>query len=336
MQDLRIVYMGTPEFATAPLRELLRNGFNVVAVVSAPDKPAGRGMKMRKSAVAQYAEENNLPLLQPLNLKSRDFIDQLRSFDANLQIVVAFRMLPAVIWQMPELGTFNLHASLLPQYRGAAPINRAIMNGESETGVTTFFLTDTIDTGKIILSETVPIHFEDDAGILHDRLMVKGAALVVKTAQAIADSNFVLRDQESILSEVKELKTAPKIFKADCVIDWSRESMEIYNQIRGLSPFPGAFTFFKRPDGNVIQVKVFSSHIEGGNPNIPGELITDGKTYLKVSAGSGFIHIDELQVEGKKRMLVTEFLRGNHINSSWQTCAPIEIQQDKTSISEQN
>jgi methionyl-tRNA formyltransferase len=334
MRKLRIVYMGTPEFAVAPLEELLRHGFDVVAIISAPDKPAGRGMKVRKSAVAQFAINNNLTLLQPGNLKSESFISELQSFHANLQVVVAFRKLPAIIWQMPEYGTFNLHASLLPQYRGAAPINRAIMNGEEESGVTTFFLTDTIDAGNIIFQEVVPIHPEDNAGDLHDRLMINGASLVVKTAQAIAESSFALKAQENILSEAKELKTAPKIFKGDCQIDWRRSSQEIYNQIRGLSPFPGAFTYFLKPDGQTLLVKLFSSHREEGNPELHGELITDGKTYLKIATGSGFIHPDELQAEGRKRMHFTEFVRGIHINNSWQTCTPIEIRQDKTSISD--
>jgi methionyl-tRNA formyltransferase len=334
MRKLRIVYMGTPEFAVAPLEELLRHGFDVVAVISAPDKPAGRGMNLRKSAVAQFAIDKNLTLLQPENLKSESFISELQSFRANLQVVVAFRKLPAIIWQMPEYGTFNLHASLLPQYRGAAPINRAIMNGEEETGVTTFFLTDTIDAGKIIFQEIVPIHPEYNAGDLHDRLMEIGAKLVVKTAQAIAESSFLLTAQENILSEAKELKTAPKIFKEDCLIDWRRSSQEIYNQIRGLSPFPGAFTHFLKPDGQTILVKLFSSHREEGKPEHHGELVTDGKTYLKIATGNGFIHPDELQAEGRKRMHLAEFIRGIHINSSWQTCTPREICQGKTSKSD--
>jgi methionyl-tRNA formyltransferase len=326
--------MGTPEFAVAPLKELLRHGFNVVAVISAPDKPAGRGMNLRKSAVAQFSIENDLPLLQPSNLKSEEFIERLQAFQANLQIVVAFRMLPAIIWQMPELGTFNLHASLLPQYRGAAPINRAIMNGETVTGVTTFFLTDTIDTGKIIFSEAVPIHFEDNAGNLHNRLMIKGASLVVKTAQAIADSSFVLTAQENVLIEANELKTASKLFKQDCLINWTRNSLDIYNQIRGLSPFPGAFTYFLVPDGKTILVKVFSSLCEDGNPPQPGEIFTDGKTFLKIAARIGYIQIIELQAEGKKRMTVSEFIRGTHINNRWQTCSTIEILNNKTSVSD--
>jgi methionyl-tRNA formyltransferase len=334
MQHLRIVYMGTPEFAVAPLKELHKGGYNIVAVISTPDKPAGRGMKMRKSVVAQYAIDNNIPLLQPLNLKSDEFIAQLKSYNANLQIVVAFRMLPAIVWQMPEYGTFNLHASLLPQYRGAAPINRAIMNGESESGVTTFFLTETIDTGKIIFQEKVPVRFEDNAGDLHDRLMKIGASMVVKTAQYIADSSFVLRPQEFFLNEANELKTAPKLFKADCQIDWTKNSLEIYNQIRGLSPFPGAFTYFKKPEGEVIQIKIYSSHIEDGSSMHPSELVTDGKTYLKIATSNGFIQIDELQAEGKKRMSLSEFIRGNPINNGWQTCSTIGILQGKTSKSD--
>jgi methionyl-tRNA formyltransferase len=333
MPDLRIIYMGTPEFAVAPLQELLRKGFNVVAVISAPDKPAGRGRSLQQCAVARFAIDHKLPLLQPANLKDSDFINQLQSFEANLQVVVAFRKLPAVVWQLPEYGTFNLHASLLPHYRGAAPINRVIMNGEKETGLTTFFLTDTIDTGNILFREVVPILPDENAGNLHDRMMEIGARLVVKTAQGVAEANLSPVPQEKFFDGASELKTAPKIFKEDCLIHWAGNFRDIHNQIRGLSPYPGAFTHFRKPDGKTLIVKVFSSHIEEGKPSLPGEIATDGRSYLKIAAGGGFVYLDELQAEGRKRMRLDEFIRGIQINSSWQTGIPIEICDDKTSKS---
>lgn len=325
MQKLRIIYMGTPEFAIAPLDALLGHGLEIVAVVSSPDKPAGRGMKMQQSALAHFALDKELPLLQPSDLKAVEFIDQLRSFHANLYIVVAFRKLPQVVWQMPKYGTFNLHASLLPQYRGAAPINRVIMNGETETGITTFFLADAIDAGKIIFQESVPVLFEDTAGDLHDRLMVKGAALVVRTAQAIADSDYTLMAQDKIKGAKEVLQVAPKIFKEDCLINWEQPTLNIYNHIRGLSPFPGAFTFLKSPGGQIMKLKIFVSHIEIGIPPIAGKLHTDGKLFLKIATPDGFIVADELQLEGKKRMRTSEFMRGFHLDSQWKICTALEF-----------
>ena len=326
MRKLRIIYMGTPEFAIAPLAALLDYGFDVVAVVSSPDKPAGRGMKLQQSAVARYALDKGLPLLQPADLRAESFIAQLNSFRANLFVIVAFRKLPGVVWQIPEYGTFNLHASLLPQYRGAAPINRAVMNGETETGITTFFLADAIDTGKVIFQETVPIGFEDNAGDLHDRLMIKGAALVVRTVQAIADLDFTSTAQEEISVAAETLRIAPKIFKDDCLINWEQPALEIYNKIRGLSPFPGAFTYLRAPGGRILQLKIFASHLETGRPAFAGNLISDGKSFLKISANDGFIVADELQLEGKKRMLITDFMRGFQWDSLWRICTKQEIQ----------
>ena len=332
MRKLRIIYMGTPEFAIAPLDALLNHGFDILAVVSSPDKPAGRGMKMQQPVLARYALDKGLPLLQPSDLKAEAFIDQLRSFQANLFVVVAFRKLPLVVWQIPEYGTFNLHASLLPQYRGAAPINRAIMNGETETGITTFFLAEAIDTGNIIFQETIPILFEDTAGDLHDRLMIKGAAMVVRTVQAIADSDFTLVAQDKIIGEAEALKIAPKIFKGDCLINWEQPALNIYNQIRGLSPFPGAFTYLKSPGGRNRQLKIFISHIEDANPEFVGNLLTDGKSYLKIAAKDGLIVADELQLEGKKRMHTSEFIHGFQLDTQWRICTTQEFQSSDSQI----
>ena len=326
MRKLRIVYMGTPEFAIAPLDALLKHGFDIAAVVSAPDKPAGRGMKMQQPALAHFAQSKAIPLLQPSDMKDEAFLGHLRSFNANLFIVVAFRKLPGVVWQLPEFGTFNLHASLLPQYRGAAPINRAIMNGETQTGITTFFIADAIDTGKIILQEAVPILFEDTTGDLHDRLMNEGAALVVRTAQAVAASDFTLLAQDEIMVPAEALKIAPKIFKEDCLINWEQPVMNIYNQIRGLSPFPGAFTYLRSPAGRVLQLKLFAAHIEEGHPACAGNLLSDGKSFLKITAKDGFIVADELQLEGKKRLRMSEFMRGFQLDSQWRICTASELQ----------
>jgi len=326
MRKLRIVYMGTPEFAIAPLDALLENGFDVAAVVTSPDKPKGRGMKMQQSAIARFALAKGLPLLKPPDLKEESFIEHLHSFHANLYIVVAFRKLPKVVWQLPEYGTFNLHASMLPQNRGAAPINRAIMNGETETGITTFFLADAIDTGKIIFQEAVPVLPEDNAGDLHDRLMIRGAALVVRTAQAISDSDFTATAQEEITGAAEVLKTAPKIFKDDCLINWAQPSSQINNQIRGLSPFPGAFTYLRSPGGLTRQLKIFVSQPGAGYPAFPGEILSDGKLILKIATIDGFIEIKELQMEGKKRMLTSEFLRGFQLDSEWKIASIQEIQ----------
>jgi len=294
--------MGTPDFAVASLDALVQANFNVVAVITAPDKPAGRGQKINESAVKRYAVEKGIPVLQPEKLKSPEFLEELKSYEADLQVVVAFRMLPEVVWNMPSKGTINLHGSLLPQYRGAAPINHAIINGEKESGVTTFFLTHTIDTGDIILSDKTPIADDETAGELHDKLMVIGANLLVKTVTAIAEGNFTEQPQPQ--SDV--LKHAPKIFKDDCKINWNNPSQLIYNLIRGLSPYPTAFTLL-----NDKTLKIFKAELENKEPGIAaGGFLSDGKTYLKFATKDGFIKLLDIQYEGKKRMLIEDFLRG--------------------------
>ena len=294
--------MGTPDFAVASLDALVQASFNVVAVITAPDKPAGRGQKINESAVKRYAVEKGIPVLQPEKLKNPEFLEELKSYEADLQVVVAFRMLPEVVWNMPSKGTINLHGSLLPQYRGAAPINHAIINGEKESGVTTFFLTHTIDTGDIILSDKTPIADDETAGELHDKLMVIGANLLVKTVTAIAEGNFTEQPQPQ--SDV--LKHAPKIFKDDCKINWNNPSQLIYNLIRGLSPYPTAFTLL-----NDKTLKIFKAELENKEPGIAaGGFLSDGKTYLKFATKDGFIKLLDIQYEGKKRMLIEDFLRG--------------------------
>ena len=294
--------MGTPDFAVASLDALVQANFNVVAVVTAPDKPAGRGQKLNESAVKKYAVEKGIPVLQPEKLKNPEFIAELKSSQADLQVVVAFRMLPEVVWNMPPKGTINLHGSLLPQYRGAAPINHAIINGEKESGVTTFFLTHEIDTGNIILSDSTAIADDETAGDLHDKLMYIGANLLVKTLKAIEAGEV----NEQPQPQSGELKHAPKIFKDDCKIDWNNGAQTIYNLIRGLSPYPTAFTFL-----NDKTLKVFKAEIEDKEPGIvAGGFLTDGKTYLKFAAKDGFIKLLDIQYEGKKRMLIEDFLRG--------------------------
>jgi methionyl-tRNA formyltransferase len=300
----KIVFMGTPEFAVPTLQALLENDLNVVAVVTAPDKPAGRGLRLSESAVKQLATQKNIPVLQPDRLKDPVFLEILKSFQADLQVVVAFRMLPELIWAMPSLGTINLHGSLLPQYRGAAPINRAIMNGESKTGVTTFKLQQQIDTGNILLMEEIPIGLHETAGELHDRMKEIGAALVLKTIRGIFGGTLHGSPQE--VSDPLALKSAPKIFTADCEINWQDQISKIYNQIRGLSPYPGAFTYLKDKS-----LKIFRSHPEENRQQkTPGEMETDGKNWMRFSASDGYIYAEEIQLEGKKKMTITEFLKG--------------------------
>lgn len=299
---MKIVFMGTPDFAVASLDALVQASFDVVAVVTAPDKPAGRGQKLNESAVKKYAVEKGIPVLQPEKLKNPEFLEQLRSYKADLQVVVAFRMLPEVVWNMPPKGTINLHGSLLPQYRGAAPINHAIINGEKESGVTTFFLTHEIDTGNIILSDRTPITDKENAGDLHDKLMHIGANLLVKTLKAIEAGEV----NEQPQPQSGDLKHAPKIFKDDCKVDWNNKAETVYNLIRGLSPYPTAFTFL-----NDKTLKIFKAEIEDKEPGIAaGGFLTDGKTYLKFAAKDGFIKLLDIQYEGKKRMLIEDFLRG--------------------------
>lgn len=304
MDDFRIIYMGTPEFAVPSLETLIRNNCNVVAVVTAPDKPKGRGQRIATSPVKDFAIAHNIPVLQPTNLKSEDFIEVLRSYKAHLQIVVAFRMLPEVVWNMPVLGTFNLHASLLPQYRGAAPINWAIINGEKETGLTTFLLKHEIDTGNIIFQEKEPVYDDDTAGTLYERLMHKGAALVLKTVRAIESGNFPQLKQHT----TGDIKIAPKIFKQDCEINWDQPTKDVYNFIRGLSPYPAAWTTLKDQTCKIYSV----AHTDKiANFLYPGEHKTDNKTFLHIRTADGMLAIKELQMQGKKRMSTEEFLRGN-------------------------
>lgn len=300
---MKIVFMGTPEFAVASLDALSAAGFEIVGVVTAADKPAGRGQKLQESAVKKYAVEKGFKVLQPLKLKDPDFVQELKSLHADLQVVVAFRMLPEIVWDMPAKGTINLHASLLPQYRGAAPINHAIINGETESGATTFFLKHEIDTGDVIFSEKVAIAPDDTAGDLHDHLMVAGAGLLVKTVTAIAEGNY--KEQPQPVSG--ELKHAPKIFKEFCSIDWNQPVKTVYNLIRGLSPYPTAFSVL-----NGKTIKIFKAGYEETAPVVPaGEYLTDGKTYLHFATPDGYIQLLDVQYEGKKRMSVEEFLRGN-------------------------
>jgi len=301
-KELRIVFLGTPDFAADSLKKLVENGIKIVAVITAPDRPKGRGKKLATSAVKDYALEAGLPVLQPTNLKSPDFITELKSYKADLQIVVAFRMLPEMVWDMPRLGTFNLHASLLPQYQGAAPINWAIMNGEKETGVTTFFLKHEIDTGEIIFQERETILESDNVGSLYERLMNKGADLVLKTTQAIAEENY---PQEPQIME-GELKSAPKIFKEDCNINWKQSKQQIRNFIRGLSPYPAAWTTF---EGKVLKIfEVIESSDELNDPI--GTIKVIGKEKIKVKVEDGTLDILDLQIEGKRRMSTEDFLRG--------------------------
>lgn len=301
--------MGTPEFAVPPLRRLVEEGYNVVAVVTAPDKPAGRGQHLRQSAVKEYAVQAGLPVLQPVKLKDEEFTSQFRELKPDLGIVIAFRMLPEIIWSTPLLGTFNLHASLLPQYRGAAPINRAVMNGETQTGLTTFLLNAEIDKGAILARRTVPIGPEETAGELHDRLMEFGPELVVETIGLIASGEAKPLPQEEI--DEGELKPAPKIFREDCRIDWTQPGKRIMDHIRGLSPYPGAWSAMTLASGEKLQVKIFSAYFKAtATPTTPGTISTDEKEYIEATCTDGRIRLGDIQAEGKKRMSVTEFLRG--------------------------
>lgn len=321
MEKIRIAYFGTPEFAASQLEAILKAGYEVAVVVTMPDKPAGRGRKIQYSEVKKTAMEHGLPLLQPEKLKDPTFLEQLASYQANLFIVVAFRMLPAVVWQMPELGTFNLHASLLPQYRGAAPINFAIINGETETGLTTFFLNEEIDKGAVIMREKVSIRPDETAGELHDELMVLGNKVVVETIQKIENNDVQALPQET-LSENQPLKPAPKITKEFCNIDWSQDCQTVYNHIRGLSPYPAAHTQLVSESGEVIDLKVYNSEIEACAPDVAvGNVVTDNKKYLKIALSDGFIHLIQVQQAGKKAMPIADFLRGTPLNGSWKTAS---------------
>ena len=319
-EDLKIVFFGTPDFAVESLRRLVDGGYNVVAVVTMPDKPAGRGRQLQQSDVKRYAVEHDLPVLQPERLKDEAFINELRSFEAQLFIVIAFRMLPEAVWQMPPLGTFNLHASLLPRYRGAAPLNWAVMNGDSETGVTTFFLKHEIDTGDVIQQRSCPIGRHDNVGNVHDRLMVMGAEMVLETVDAIIAGTVKPIPQDQLLTDVQQATPAPKIFKDTCRIDWSRPAEALYNHIRGLSPYPAAWTTMVDDDSNDATIlKIYAT----GEPQpfdvnkkpAPGTIDADRKT-MRVACNDGWLQVTSLQQSGKKRMDTDAFLRGYTIKPS--------------------
>lgn len=310
-KEIRIVFMGTPDFAVESLKALFEGGYNVVGVITAPDKPAGRGKKMSVPAVKKYAVEKQLKVLQPEKLKNPEFLETLKSLRAHLQVVVAFRMLPEAVWNMPPLGTFNLHGSLLPSYRGAAPLNWAIINGEKKTGVTTFLLDQKIDTGKIIFKKEIEIGENETVGEVHDKLMKIGAKLVTETVDVLAKGNFEAIPQ-SELADGQEIKHAPKIFKEDCKIDWEKETETIRNLIRGLSPYPTAWTNLTHIDsGKIIPSKIFmATNATTSKAHKPGTIESDGKTYLKVACKNGWLQITDIQLAGKKRMKIEDFLRG--------------------------
>jgi len=321
-ESLRIVYMGTPEFAVEPIRAIIEAGYKVSAVVTVPDKPAGRGLKLQPSPVKVFAEQNHIPVLQPEKLKDPQFIQTFKELKPDIAVVVAFRMLPREVWQIPRLGTFNLHASLLPQYRGAAPINWAIINGERETGITTFLLDDQIDTGNILLQKSIPIGEIETAGELHDRLMYQGAELVVETINMLAASTINPIPQNQI-KVTGDLKPAPKIFKETCRVNWSEPNHKVFNLIRGLSPYPAAWTELKikrNSAESVVPVKIyFAEKLDQLHSQKPGAVKTDGKTYLNVYCSQGAIALKTVQQAGKKAMGIDEFLRG------WQNTEFIEM-----------
>ena len=317
---MRIIYFGTPEFASSQLEAIISAGYEVAAVVTVPDKPAGRGKKIQSSDVKRTALKYNLPIMQPVSLKSPDFIEELSSYQADLFIVVAFRMLPEVVWSMPPKGTFNLHASLLPQYRGAAPINHVIINGERETGLTTFLLDKEIDTGEIIRQEKVVVEDDETAGTLHDKLMLLGNKVVVETIKMIEEGKVNSQTQESIIERDNlQLKPAPKIFKEDCKIDWTKPAKSIYDFIRGLSPYPAAHTQFVSENNETLDIKIFDVILKenkSGSEDLY-HLETDGKSYLDVVLKDFNVSIRTIQQAGKKAMPIADFLRGTHLNNDW-------------------
>jgi len=311
MKALRIVFMGTPDFAVGILDKLVKEEYNIVGVITAPDRPAGRGRKLNESAVKKYAVENDLNILQPTNLKNPEFLSSLKSLNANLQIVVAFRMLPKLVWNMPEYGTFNLHASLLPQYRGAAPINWAIINGETKTGVTTFFIDEKIDTGAIIMQDEAIIEKTDNAEDLHDKLMHLGAATVVKTVARIQEGNFETTKQP----DSDDLKDAHKLFKETCEIDWNQSAEDIYNFIRGLSPYPAAWTTLTNGEQS-LTTKIYKANVEIEKHELPTGSLIFTKKEMKVAVQAGYLNLDEIQLQGKKRMLVRDLLNGLNLEKN--------------------
>jgi methionyl-tRNA formyltransferase len=314
MKNLRIVFMGTPEFSVATLGSLLMNGYNIVGVVTVPDKPAGRGRSLQKSAVKEFAESSYIPVLQPNNLKDPEFIQDLRKLNADIFIVVAFRKLPESVWKLPPAGTINLHASLLPYYRGAAPINHAIINGETRTGVTTFFIDDQIDTGNILLREEIHISPCENAGDLHDRMTVIGARLVIKTLEGIEDKSLITQPQSDFLIPGTEIRPAPKIHPEDCVINWNSGAVKIHNLIRGLTPTPGARSVLRNKKTS-LSLKIFETIPELEKHSLtPGTIVSDSKQFIKIACADGFLDLTNLQLEGKKRMNSIEFLRGFKIS----------------------
>ena len=312
----RIVFMGTPEFSVPSLKILLDAGHQILAVVTPPDRPAGRGRKLKACPVKEFAVENDLPVLQPEKLRNPEFIDTLRKLNPDIIVVVAFRMLPEVVWQLPKNGTFNLHSSLLPDYRGAAPMNHAIINGEKESGVTTFLLDHEIDTGKILFKEKVAISDEMNVGELHDILMEKGAELVLKTVNALESGQVVPVDQNTV-AEGQKLSPAPKFTKEDLRIDWKKNAVDVHNFVRGLSPYPAAFTNLISPDKDAYILKVYKTTLTEKSSTVPGETDTDGKSYLHIATGDKYISVDSLQLAGKKRMRITDFLRGFSVSNDW-------------------
>ena len=319
-KDLRIVYMGTPEFAVESLKRLVEGGYNVVAVITMPDKPMGRhGSVLQASPVKQYAVSQGLKVLQPEKLKDEAFVEELRSLQADLQIVVAFRMLPEVVWNMPPMGTFNLHASLLPQYRGAAPINWAVMNGDTETGITTFFLKHEIDTGEVIQQVKVPIADTDNVEVVYDKLMMLGGDLVLETVDAILNGTVKSIPQEEMFASEAELRPAPKIFKETCRIDWNKGVKGVYDHVRGLSPYPAAWTKLCAPEGTRQVLKIYETEKQFKEHALPaGTVDTDQKTYFRIAVKDGYVNLLSVQLAGKKRMNIGDFLRGyRHIEKSW-------------------
>jgi len=318
-KDLRIVYMGTPEFAVESLKRLVEGGYNVVAVITMPDKPMGRhGSVLQASPVKQYAVSQGLKVMQPEKLKDEAFVEELRSLNADLQIVVAFRMLPEVVWNMPPMGTFNLHASLLPQYRGAAPINWAVMNGDTETGITTFFLKHEIDTGEVIQQVKVPIADTDNVEVVYDKLMMLGGDLVLETVDAILNGTVKSIPQEEMFASEAELRPAPKIFKETCRIDWKKGVKGVYDHVRGLSPYPAAWTELCTPEGTHLVLKVYETEKQFVSHTLPvGMVDTDQKSYFRIAVEGGFVNLLSIQLAGKKRMSVGDFLRGyRHVDGS--------------------
>lgn len=318
-KDLRIVYMGTPEFAVESLKRLVEGGYNVVGVITMPDKPMGRhGSVLQASPVKQYAVSQGLKVFQPEKLKDETFLEELRALQADLQIVVAFRMLPEVVWNMPPMGTFNLHAALLPQYRGAAPINWAVINGDTETGITTFFLQHEIDTGDIIQQVRVPIADTDNVEIVYDKLMMLGGDLVLETVDAILAGTIKPIPQDQLIQPETELRPAPKIFKETCRIDWNIGVKRVYDFVRGLSPYPAAWTELVMPEGGRQVVKIYETEKLFASHSLPvGQVDTDGKTYFRIAVPDGYVNLISLQLAGKKRMAVADFLRGyRHVEGS--------------------